>query len=60
VSKARTSERGKHALPRDKNGRESEWSKDWQQRESMHFLETRRAGKVSEARTSDRGKAPTL
>jgi hypothetical protein len=47
----------KHALSRDKKRRKSERGKDWQQRKSMHFLETRRGGKVSQARTGDRGKA---
>jgi hypothetical protein len=50
----------KHALSRDKKGRESEWGKDWGQRRSTHSLETRRGGKVSEARKGDSIKAHTL
>jgi hypothetical protein len=46
----------KHALPRDKEGRESERAKDRQQRKSTHFLEMRKQVKVSEARMGDRGK----
>jgi hypothetical protein len=49
----------KHTLPRDKKGREGERGKDWQQRKSMHKLGTRREGKLSEARTSSRGKSRT-
>jgi hypothetical protein len=49
----------KHALSRDKKRRESEQGKDWRQRKSTHCLEIRKGGKVSEARTSSRGKART-
>jgi hypothetical protein len=47
-------------LPRDKKGREGERGKDGRQRKSMHCLEMRRGGQVSEARMGDRGKAHTL
>jgi hypothetical protein len=50
----------KHALPRDKKGRESDQGKERQQRKSTHCLETRRGGKVSKARMGNRGKARTV
>jgi hypothetical protein len=49
----------KGALSRDEKQRESEWGKDRQQRKYTHFLETRRRGKLSEARTGDRGNTRT-
>jgi hypothetical protein len=48
-----------HAQTRDQEGRESEQGKDRPKRKSTHFLETSRAGKVSGARTGNRGKAHT-
>lgn len=48
---------GKYTLPRDEKARASEQGKARLERKSTHFLETRKRGKVSEARISDRGKA---
>jgi hypothetical protein len=49
----------KHTQTKDKKARDSEQGKDRKQRKSMHFLETRRQGKVSKTRMGDRGKAHT-
>ncbi|KAJ7803006.1 hypothetical protein B0H14DRAFT_2613746 [Mycena olivaceomarginata] len=58
VSEARTGNKWKACISqrregegKDEKARESERGKDGQQRKTMHFLETRRQGKVSEART---------
>jgi hypothetical protein len=49
-----------HALPREEKAMESEQGEDRCWMKSMHQLERRRQGKVSEARIGDREKEHTL